>query len=144
MVIPKAEEQNDEHRLMKKTRANWTLPSMTQQNPTQSSSINMPNLTPEELNLLKEVAQGPSFAEMQQQKKIRMVTHFQQRLSDKPPIPTNASRNKGKMGVKSSLMTGSEYRGGDSTPQNNLFKNAGDNIVKMRFGTKSRDIRTPD
>jgi hypothetical protein len=39
----------------------------------------MPNLTPEELNLLKEVAGtvSPSFAEMQQHKKIRMVTHFQ-------------------------------------------------------------------
>ena len=63
--MPKNEEMNDEHRLMKKTRANWILPSMTQKDPTQSS-INMPNLTPEELNLLKEVAGNvsPSFAEI--------------------------------------------------------------------------------
>lgn len=30
VVIPKHEEMNEEHRLMKKTRANWTLPTMNQ------------------------------------------------------------------------------------------------------------------
>ena len=60
-------------------------------------------------------------------------------------MPNNPGRNKNKTlaGVKSSLVFRSDYPGGDGTPERNLFKTAGENIVKTRFGMK-RDIRTPD
>jgi hypothetical protein len=114
-----------------------------------TNTMNLPSLSTEEFALLKEVANAtPALAELQNSKKIRMVTHFQQRHSEKPPMPgtTKNQQKKTLNGVKSSLVVrqNEDLDNQKGFPDNNLLKTAGENIMKnQRFGGK-RDIKTPD
>ena len=96
MVVRKHEEEDA--RMAKKMRANWTLPTMNQEIPT---SINMmiPMPSAEEMHLLKEIngqVNGTMTPEEQAEKKrtFRMVNHF----GKKPPMMPNSTTN---VGVKS-------------------------------------------
>jgi hypothetical protein len=96
--VPKHDEE--EVRMMKKARANWTLPTMNQEIP---SAINMmvPLPSAEEMHLLKEISgqaaagamtpdpNDPN-AQFEKKRTFRMVNHF----GKKPPMmPTSSNQN---------------------------------------------------
>lgn len=144
VVVNKFEENNEEHRLMKKTRANWTLPSMNQQIPT-ATTIGLPQPTPEEMHLVKEA--HPTIEEHQQLRKLRMVTHYAKGhilAPEKPPMPQK-SRNprsfaKGSMvsdtHQHNPLTENSPERHGE---RGSSIKLAAENMLS--FDKKRRDIR---
>ena len=51
MTVSKYEERTDEHRLTKKTRANWTLPTMNTDIPS-ATSMMVPQPSAEEMHLI--------------------------------------------------------------------------------------------
>jgi hypothetical protein len=51
VVVPKYEERTDDHRLTKKTRANWTLPMMNTEIPS-ATSMMVPQPSAEEMHLI--------------------------------------------------------------------------------------------
>lgn len=55
MVVPKYEEE--EHRMTKKTRANWTLPMMNTEIPS-ATSMMVAHASAEEMHLLKDLNNG--------------------------------------------------------------------------------------
>jgi hypothetical protein len=157
VVVNKFEENNEEHRLMKKTRANWNLPTITQQIPT-ATTMMLPQQTPDEVYLFNE--SHPSLADHQHGKKLRMVTHFgKQPASDKPPVHHGApkSRNNAQKTLnKNSIVSEVNPLNEGDTPEKkdvrkSSFKLAAENILnfekkrrEMKKSFRSRDAMTPD